>query len=157
MLETLSNHWRLIGALVGLSAIFAVYFSWQYVGYRKRRASISNRLKCSEDVWFRRYYSATNEQRALLVQILEAFAFEIGVDWTQLRPDDTFERDLFVGSSYAYFEDLEQVNLVAWDLIRSNALAAENLPSFKGTLRQFLDGIVAASITPEEKAHCIGT
>ena len=147
MLETLSNHWRLIAALVGLSAILGVYFSWQYVGYRKRRASISTRAKCSQDDWFRRYYSATYEDRALLIQILKAFALEIGVDWTQLRPDDKFERDLLVGSSYARFEDLEEVNLVTLDLVRNKVLAEENLPSLKGTLKQFLDGIVAARTT----------
>ncbi len=153
MLETLGSNWRLVAGLVGLFAVFGFYFSWQYIGYRRRRAAISSRVSCSQDEWFRRYYSATEEQQDLLVQILQALAFEIGVDWTQLRPDDTFEWDLFVGSSYARFEDLEEANLVTWDLVRKKQLAEERLPNFKGTLRAFLDGIAAASVSSHGSAH----
>ena len=129
--------------LIGVVLILALLFAWQRRGFRKRRGQFLQRTPLAVDEWFANFYPIASEDREAVIEFLSVLGREIGIQWTQLRPEDTFEDAILIESRYAYWEDLEEVNLYLADLAAKSSIPHDALPSFDGRLEMFLDSVVA--------------
>ena len=93
------------GACV-LGACFEVYRA--RAARTRRRQRLSQREALPEEEWLNRYMPADLEHREDLAEVLEALGRHVGVPWTSLRPDDSFDGSLGVeGTPFASEELLE--------------------------------------------------
>ncbi len=92
--------------------------------------------------WFDRFYPVPASERETLERVLTALGSEIGIDWTQLRPPDTFESMLRIAPQYAPEGDLDDVETEVLNLLPGAKL--ESLPAMQGTLADFLDAVRCA-------------
>ena len=93
----------------------------------------------TDDEWFAAFYPASQGGRESVRQILQAFADDIGIEWTRLRPRDTFEEVLRVDRRYSPYDDLEEAELRMVSHAEKLGIANKGLPGFTGVLKDFLD------------------
>ena len=126
---------------LGTLVILALYFYAQmYQGVRKRRQPIKKRTILMEDVWFADLYPLTSpEAKRTAREVLEAIANEIGVDWGQLRQEDTFEETLRIDPKYHPVDDLEKAESQIVKLATARGINEIPPPGFTGPLSGFLD------------------
>jgi len=129
------------GWLIGIGAagIFALLAFHQYRGVTRRRKRFSSRPSLTEAEWFAAFYPASQAEREGVREILQAFADDIGVEWTRLRPTDTFEKVLRVDKRYSPYDDLEEAELRIVARAEKLGIADKGLPGFTGVLKDFLD------------------
>lgn len=126
-------------AIVGAVAILVAFAAYQFCGVVERKKRIGKRHSVSENDWFVAFYPVAPEKRAAVRDVLAAIAEEIGVEWTKLRPTDTFEEVLRVNRRYSPHDDLEGAELEIASLAEKLGVADQGLPGFTGVLRDFLD------------------
>lgn len=126
-------------AIAGAVAIFGSFAAYQFFGVVERKKRIGKRRSLSEDDWFVAFYPVRPEKRRVVRDVLAAFAEEIGVEWTKLRPTDTFEEVLRVNRRYSPHDDLEEAELEIAVLAEKLGIADQGLPGFTGILTDFLD------------------
>lgn len=128
--------WLLFAGLVLILGVFMVY---QRRGARLRLMRIQRRESVGEDQWFEALYPVAPDNRGPVRDILLALATDIGVEWTKLRPTDTFEEVLRVNPRYAPHEDLEGAEYRIVSYAQMLGIADKGLPGFTGALKEFLD------------------
>jgi len=126
-------------AIAGAVVILGAFAAYQFRGTVERKRRIGKRESVSENDWFVAYYPVAPEKRAAVRDVLAAFAEEIGVEWTKLRPTDTFEEVLRVNRRYSPHDDLEGAELEIASLAEKLGVVDQGLPGFTGVLRDFLD------------------
>jgi hypothetical protein len=62
----------------------------------KRRRMLLQRLPLDEEQWLKTYLPTGLNHMTPLIEICRSLGSHLGVDWTQLRPDDTFSGTLSV-------------------------------------------------------------
>lgn len=133
-----SNHFGwLIG--IGAAAIISLLALHQYRGVTRRRRRFTSRPSLTETEWFEALYPVSQAEREGVREILQAFADDIGVEWTRLRPTDTFEKVLRVDRRYSPYDDLEEAELRIVARAEKLGIAGKGLPGFTGVLKDFLD------------------
>jgi len=131
--------------LGGPVVILGAYYLWHGVGQRKRRNALIGRPTCSPDDWFAQYLPELAGDYACVLPLLEALEEELGVDWTQLRPGDTFEKEFAVDWVYGEGDGLELLNAIYSDLCTGHRIPRDiEVPAMTGTLRDFLLGVAEA-------------
>lgn len=126
-------------AITGAVVIFGAFAAYQFRGVVERKKRIGNRPQVSENEWFDAYYPIVLEKRDLVRDVLGALAEEIGVEWTKLRPSDTFEEVLRIDRRYSPHDDLEGAEREIVSLAENLGIADKDLPGFTGVLKDFLD------------------
>lgn len=131
--------------LGGPVVILGAYYLWHGVGQRKRRNALIGRPMCSPDDWFAQYLPELAGNYACVLPLLEALEEELGVDWTQLRPGDTFEKEFAVDRKYGAGDGRELLIAVYSDLCTGHRIPRDiDVPVIGGTLRDFLLGVAEA-------------
>ena len=125
--------------LAGVVAILGTFAAYQFRGVVERKKRIRKRRAVSENEWFEVFYPVAPEKRDLVRDVLAALAEEMGVEWTKLRPTDSFEEVLRVNPRYSPHEDLEEAELEIASLAEKLGVADKGLPGFNGVLKDFLD------------------
>jgi hypothetical protein len=131
-----STEWLIIIGPVGIGGFLA---AWRYRGAQTRRRVFKGRSSLPEEAWFRRWYPVDQSERENVRRILSALANEIGVEWTKLRPSDTFEGELRIHPRYLPYDDLNEAECKILSLAEALKLSPADLPGFTGTLGGFLD------------------
>ncbi len=145
-------------AIAGLVAILGAFAAYQFRGVVERKKRIGNREPISESDWFAAFYPVAPEKRGAVRDVLAAFAEEIGVEWTKLRPTDTFEEVLLVNRRYSPHDDLEEAELEIASLAEKLGVADQGLPGFTGALTDFLDQwVILCGGEPPRKLTTPGT
>lgn len=127
----------LLGA--GLVVILGMFMVYQRRGIVRRKVHLQRREGIGENEWFEAFYPVAPEKRGPVREVLLVLADDIGVEWTKLRPTDTFEEVLHVDARYAPHEDLEEAELRIVSQAERLGIADKGLPGFTGVLRDFLD------------------
>ena len=103
-----------------VACIIGAWIAWGVISHRRahaaRRARFASRPRMEGDEWFSQFLPEIGQERESLHIVLEALGSEIGVDWTQLRPDDGFSDALRLPRSTWRSDDLEEFDdkLAAW-------------------------------------------
>ena len=64
---------------------------WKYIReWRGRKARFADRESMPPGEWFSRYFPQIASGQTALVDLLSQLGKELDVDWTRLRPEDTF-------------------------------------------------------------------
>ena len=126
-------------AIAGAAAVFGAFAAYQFRGVVQRKKRIGNHPSVSENDWFDEYYPIALEKRGLVRDVLGILAEEIGVEWTKLRPVDTFEEVLRIDRRYSPHDDLEGAEREIVSLAERLGIADKSLPGFTGVLEDFLD------------------
>lgn len=126
-------------AFAGAVLIFGAFGAYQFKGVVERKKLIGKRQLVSENAWFDAYYPIAPEERNLVRDVLGALAEEIGVEWTKLRPADTFEDVLRINRRFSPHDDLEGAEREIASLAEKLGIADKGLPGFTGVLKDFLD------------------
>ena len=124
---------------IGLVIIFGPLIAYQHRGVTRRRRRFRSRPSLTEEEWFAAFYPASKAEREGVREILQAFADDIGIEWTRLRPTDTFEKVLRVDKRYSPYDDLEEAELRIVARAEKLGIADKGLPGFSGVLKDFLD------------------
>jgi len=142
MIETYSDFILEYGDWVlaaGLVLIFGMFTAYQYRGIARRKMRLQRRDGIGENEWFEAFYPVAPEMRGPVREVLMALAVDIGIEWTKLRPADTFEEVLRVDPRFAPHEDLEEAELRIVSHAERLGIADRGLPGFTGVLKDFLD------------------
>jgi len=143
MLEWGTLAMALAGGCVGLVVLILA----QRSASAERRRRFAQRYPMIEDEWFQRYHPLAVEERPIVLPVLQELAREVGVHWTQLRPEDTFSvsfrlrRWRFLSAdedALNYFSDW----LACW--AKRNKVSIESLTPLEDELGRFLDRLRAA-------------
>jgi len=124
---------------IGLAIILGPLIAYQYRGVTRRRRRFTSRSSLTEEDWFAAFYPASQPGRESVRTILQAFADDIGIEWTRLRPTDTFQEVLRVDRRYSPYHDLEEAELRIVSHAEKLGIAHKELPGFTGVLKDFLD------------------
>lgn len=147
--------WIAIGGVLAIVGAFAAY---QFRGVVERKKRIGKRQSVSENDWFVEFYPVAPDKRRVVRHVLAAFAEEIGVEWTKLRPSDTFKEVLRVHHRYSPYDDLEEAELEIASLAEKLGIADQGLPGFTGVLRDFLDRwVILCGGEPPGKLAILGS
>ena len=118
-----------------------IFMLYQRRGANRRKKSFQKREALPEEVWFELHFPHVTN-RALVRRVLVSFAEEIGIDWTQLRPEDCFEDQIRIGERYATYDDLDSAADTLVDVMRERRVPQDLWPPLQGDLRSFLDRLV---------------
>lgn len=119
----------LVGALAG----------YQHFGEVRRRQRFRARVRLEDSEWFSTYYPVGEGERSTVRAILQSFGDDVGIEWTRLRPTDTFEDMLRVERRYSPHDDLEEAELRIVSLAEKLGISEHRIPGFTGSLGSFLD------------------
>jgi len=108
----LINYGGPVAAFGGATIVVLALSISQWVGARKRRSRFAAREHLSEREWFDRYLPIAEGERDGFVDVLRALGRSIGIQWTTLRPDDTFSRDFSLPQNFVGWDDLEDFESV---------------------------------------------
>lgn len=136
---------------LGTAVILGFFAVYQRRGVIARRRFLEGREAFSERKWFETFYPVHAEARDLVGEALRALGRDIGTEWTRLRPTDTFEQVLRVQRRYSPIDDLEEAELEIALMAERLGILDRTVPGFTGTLKDFLDRLVASqgTIAPE--------
>jgi len=127
----------------GTGIVMLFLFLWHRHGADVRRRFFSRRPVLSEEEWFATYYpECPSSARVLVLKLLRVFAAEIGIHWSQLRPDDVFEEQICIRRRYCVWDDLEYAEEFLIEWAESAGYTVDQLPSFQGRFGDFLKRIV---------------
>jgi len=140
--DLIVNHGEWI-VMFGLVVIIGMFSLYQYHGVLQRRRHLWKRTCCNEDEWFDKYFPVDPCARELARRILTGLADDIGVNWTQFRPSDTFEAVLRVQGRYSPLDDLEDAEMTLAAIADERGIKPESLPAFRGSLKEFIDRTLA--------------
>lgn len=129
-----NGSWLVVAGIVFISLPFIIY---QYRGIKNRRRQLQKRSIIPEVDWFRTHFPI-QQHHELVRDLLIAIANEIGVNWTQLHPSDTFEETLRVQPRYMPIDDLDGAELEIAMIAEKHHLKHANLPGLEGSLEGFL-------------------
>lgn len=136
------------GGWVAAGAALAVgiaLLSWQLRGSRRRRRSLHDRKSLKEEDWFSAYFPECID-RELVRGILQQLSREIGVQWTQLRPDDEFEHQLRIRERYLPYDDFEETERFLVSLMNRHSVPEEKWPPMSGKLDAFLECVTTLCV-----------
>lgn len=128
----------IVVAIMAATALCILAYILQRRGHTRRKMTLSHRPALQEDEWFQRFLDVVDSDRELVAAVLARLACAIGIQWTQLRPDDRFDLDLRIPARYAAWEDLEDFedSLTQW--CRAHEFDVRELEPFEARLGDFL-------------------
>lgn len=132
---------------VGAAVILGLFMVYQHRGIQLRHRTLSDRPRLAEAMWFSQFGPVGAESRQVVRCALQAIAEDLRVDWTQLRPTDTFEETLRVHNRYSPIDDLDGAEYGIVTLAQKLGIPRDRLPGFQGNLESFLNRLV--SVTTE--------
>jgi hypothetical protein len=139
--------------VLGVGTIMGAFMLYQRRGASRRKKSFEEREALPEEVWFELYYpDACN--RALVRRVLVSLAEEIGINWSQLRPDDRFEDQIRIGERYAPYDDLDSTADALVEIMQACRVPQESWPPLRGDLRGFLDRLVRVCDQHSRRQEC---
>ena len=124
--------------IIGCAVAVAVVYGWFHCSraWEERKRRFDHREPMSPQEWFTRFCPAPRATCDALTEVLEGLGKEIRVDWTRLRPDDTFTETLRTAKRYDMDGDLdgfEKYGVNADDIETCNRLG-DLLEAIKGVL-----------------------
>ena len=128
-----------IAAIVGL-LVGGAFVSYQRRGFRRRQRRLQERERLCEDEWFDAFWPDVHD-RDLTCGVLARLADELKIEWTQLRPDDTFENELRIHPRYSPYYDLEDTGDYLIALMRQYDVPSDEWPPMTGDLKRFLSRV----------------
>lgn len=129
-------------AVCGALVIGGLFVLWQRRGFQKRRTGLQKREILDANEWFRRFYPDARNKPATHA-VLEVLAKELDIHWTQLRPEDSFERDIRIQPKYSPYDDLEETECFLISVMREHGVPRQEWPPMTGDLKSLLDRVAA--------------
>lgn len=121
-------------------------------GFAERRARFVDRAALPAQEWFTRFCSVRPDQRAALEELLAALGKDIGVEWTKLRPDDTFDGTLCTPPEWSIAEfDFDHIEFCLEDWCKRHGVDLVDGEPLPKRLDDFL-GKMAAAVGEGERA-----
>lgn len=112
---------------------------WREDERRRRRIAARDKLDC--DIWFSSFYPATQTVRVALQEVLQRLASELRVDWSQLRPDDTFAETYSYNTDVADHSELDRFMLLQDEWLKQREVRVDDRINSSRTLREYLNEI----------------
>ena len=132
-------------ALIPATVIIVLWFVFSFteLGAAHRRKQFQARPTMTRNEWFARNMPGlSRDSEEVIESVLKALAKEIGVSWSQLSPEDTFERHLRLQGRFAEQEDLDQAEEEILQILEAKGIDAAGGPGFRGSLGGFLNSIL---------------
>ncbi|MFO0836943.1 MAG: hypothetical protein U1D55_00330 [Phycisphaerae bacterium] len=101
--------WAFVGivSLILAVAVGSTAVVWRVASRRhvRRRQRLEKRAGCGEAEWLAVHIPEIRTSTADIVAILGILEKELGVDWTQLRPEDSFDDELRLQPISTFIDD----------------------------------------------------